>query len=97
MQHPKPDAVNMINHVCLFVCFPVKKMKWMPTFVQSSKCINFITTSSIHQESMRRSITKLTTAGASTVTATFTVGLSDHSVTSPNLTKAKKRSRLHQN
>lgn len=34
---------------------------------------------------MSRSITNLRTLGASTVTATFTEGLSDHSLTSPNL------------
>jgi len=37
------------------------------------------------QDSMSRSRTNFTTEGASTGTATFTVGLSDHSVCSPNL------------
>lgn len=40
-------------------------------------------------ESMSRSMIILTTVGASTVTATFTVGLSDHSLTSSNLVKVE--------
>jgi len=42
-------------------------------------------------DSISLSINNLTTVGASTVTATLTVGLSVHSVTSPNLVYSKKK------
>lgn len=45
---------------------------------------------SFSHEWMSLSITNLTIAGASTVTATFTLGLSDHSVTSSNLVRQYK-------
>lgn len=45
-------------------------------------------------EFMSRSMTIFTTIGASTVTATFTVGLSHHSVTSSNLVPCTKSKRI---
>jgi len=49
------------------------------------KLKSFLNASWLLQESKRRSITSFITLGASTVTATFTVGLFDHSWISPNL------------